>query len=269
MIDGHAAQIKIVDDGLEHCCIQRLPRGFHGIPEHVQHQDAAGHESQRCGHIKHRPLAGANARLGQRVDVVGDGFETGIGATAVGIGEQQRGGDKSPARLFRHHCGFAQCCRDQLRQTVRVRIDTPANKHDMDNDEADENRQQDLDCFLDAAQIDGQQQAHQHHCKRYFPAMPLQRQQTEHRVSAAGHRNGDGQHVVDDQRRTRNQAGAWADQLGCDFVAATAVRKQLDDLVVGQRNDEHGQNGRRGEIQAELGMRSEREIGFFGAVTGR
>jgi len=54
--------------------------------------------------------------------------------------------------------------------------------------------------------------------------------------------------------------------LGGDLVATTAGREQLDDLVIGQGDDEYGQEGSSGEIETEMGILAQGEERFLRTV---
>src|SRR5262249_20646536 len=69
----------------------------------------------------------------------------------------------------------------------------------------------------------------------------------EDRVAARGDRGGDGQDVVDQQRRAGDQARPRADQPGGDHVAAAPEGEVLDDLAVRGGDDHHRQRGGGGE----------------------
>ena len=71
------------------------------------------------------------------------------------------------------------------------------------------------------------------------------RQETEQGVRAAGHREGDRQDVIDQERRARNHAHSGGQQLAGDQVTSAAGREQLDDLGVARADDEHRQHRRR------------------------
>ena len=60
-----------------------------------------------------------------------------------------------------------------------------------------------------------------------------------------------------------------ADQAGGDAVTAAAGGEQLDDLVVGERDDEHGRRGRERQVEAQMRVHTQRTEGFFGAVRRR
>src|SRR4029450_9838079 len=60
-----------------------------------------------------------------------------------------------------------------------------------------------------------------------------------------------------------------SDQPRGDLVTTAAIREELDDLVVRKRDDEYRHRNRNGEIESEMGVLSQREIGFLGTVSGR
>ena len=88
-------------------------------------------------------------------------------------------------------------------------------------------REQELDRFLGAAEVEKYQPQHKGNFSDQFDAMHGCREKTEERVCAAGNRNSDGQHVIHNQSGTGNQAGPWTQQFRGDEIAAAARGKQL------------------------------------------
>ncbi len=122
----------------------------------------------------------------------------------------------------------------------------------MRQHKAEEDRQQHFDRLLHATQI--QHDEHNNH-KCFGPKFVLmksERQKRRQSIDSGGDRNRDCQHIVDDQCATGNQPHIRSDQLGGDTIAATAGWKQLDDLVICQCDDEHGDCGRDRHVQAEM-----------------
>ena len=147
-----------------------------------------------------------------------------------------------------------------------MRPDAVGDQREMRDAEADEDRRQQADRLAHPAQVQVDQQ-HDHGDRRLqLHDLVHRRQQAEERVDAARRRDRDRQHVVDDQCGARDETRVGTDELGRHLVAAAAVRKQLDDLVVGQRDHEHCERGRHGEVQRELVVRAERHERFGGAV---
>ena len=165
--------------------------------------------------------------------------------------------------------GFDDGIGDQLGQTIGVGDDAVDDQEDVGEDEAEKNRQQYFDRFLHASKVEHDQHDSQPDLGRQFVGLGVDRQQAEQRVHSGGDGNGDGQHVIHQQRRARHQPGFGAQQLGGYFVAAAAGRKQFDDLVIGQGNDKHGQEGGGGQIQAEVGVLAQRQKRRLGAVADR
>jgi hypothetical protein len=136
--------------------------------------------------------------------------------------------------------------------------DAVGDQEHMGDEKADKNGQKDSDRLLHPAHVHHQQHDHQHQLGAELELTRRRRQQTEQRVYTAGHRDRDGQHIVDHQRRARNQSSTGADETGGHAVSAPAGRKQLDHLVVGKRNNEHRRRGGDRHVQPELGMCAER-----------
>jgi hypothetical protein len=73
----------------------------------------------------------------------------------------------------------------------------------------------------------------------------------EDRVSAGGDRCGDGEDVVDEERRAADHAEAAAEQFRGDDVPSAARREVLDDARVRVRDDEDGDRGAEREADGE------------------
>ncbi len=183
------------------------------------------------------------------------------------IGAQKQRHREDPARFLEQLVGLPQRLRHHAVEQFGFGGDAVADQQGMAQEKAKENRQQDLDRLLHAAQVEQDQQAHQRQFADELVGLPVRGQQAEHRIRRAGHRNGDGQHIVHNQRRAGQQAGIGADQARRRLVAAAAGREQLNHLIVGQRDDEH--RHRRGDcqIKPQMGMHPQRQKRFFGAVT--
>ena len=259
----------MIDDRFENDRIQRLAGTLRDVPQQIQQHDAAGGKRERCRHVEHRPFAGRDARFGERVDVVRHRFQAGVGAAALRISEQYRRHHENPAGLAREARGLVQRFGNQRRQAVRVRVDAITDKHHVHDHEADEDRQQEFDRLFHAAQVERHEQYDRREFDAYLVAVQAERQQAEHRIGAAGNRYCNRQHVVDDERRAGHEAGMRAEQIGGDLVAAAAVRKELDDLVVRERDDEDGDRDRDREIKAEVRVAAQRQERFFRPVTRR
>jgi hypothetical protein len=84
------------------------------------------------------------------------------------------------------------------------------------------------------------------------------RDEAEERVASRRDRHRDGQHVVDDQRAARDDAGPLAQQLGRDHVAAAAMRELLDNAAVRGGDDHNRQRHRHGNAERQVRVRAER-----------
>jgi hypothetical protein len=269
LVQHLAAEPHAGDDAAEGGGVEGLAGHRPRVPQQVQQDDATGGNRQRQRHVEHRHLAGAHTRLGQQVDVVRHRLQAGIGTAALGIRQQQHAGHAGPADVLRQLARFKHSVRQQLRQVGRVGDDAVDDQHQVGGDETEEDRQQDLDRFLQAAQIHHDQQRDEEGFGPKFIRLEAERQEGRQRVDPGGDRDRDGQHVVQHQRRARHQPEVRPDQLGGDAVTAAAGREQLDHLVVGQRDDEDGDRGGGRHVQAEVGMGAQRAEGLLGAVGGR
>ena len=79
-------------------------------------------------------------------------------------------------------------------------------------------------------------------------------QQAEQGVAGRGDRDGDRQHVVDQQRTARDHADPLPEQLRGHQVSAAAAGKLLDDVAVAGRDDEHRGDDRQGEEHGQVAM---------------
>ena len=98
--------------------------------------------------------------------------------------------------------------------------------------------------------------------------MPFHRQEAEDRVRPACDGDRDGQHVVDEQGRTRDHTGRGREELCRHEVAASAGREELDDLRVARANNEDGSHAHQQHDQRKVRMRTERLEGFLGSIAG-
>ena len=101
-----------------------------------------------------------------------------------------------------------------------------------------------------------------------MPGEPLRRENGKDGVSAAGYRNGDGEHVIDKQRASGNNAGCWGEKLGCDEISATAAGEEFDDLRIADANDGDGQHGGESHDRRERNVNAEGFERFLRTVTG-
>ena len=129
--------------------------------------------------------------------------------------------------------------------------------HDQERvreNETDKDRQQDRDRFPHPTQVE----QHEPHDERDFGCKLVwlegERKQREQGIDPARDRNRDGEHVIENERGARDEARIGADQARGDPVAAPARGKQLDDLVVGERDDEHGRRRGEREVQPQIGV---------------
>jgi hypothetical protein len=106
------------DDAAEYHGVQRLAFDWRRAPQQIQQDDAARGERERGCHVEHRQLAGAHHRLTQRLDVVRDRLDAGVGSAPerVGAQEQRQCGDPSDVvhELFR----FGHRVRHDQRKTL-------------------------------------------------------------------------------------------------------------------------------------------------------
>jgi hypothetical protein len=70
---------------------------------------------------------------------------------------------------------------------------------------------------------------------------------------ACGHRDGDGEQVVDQDRGTGDQCRIDAKVLACDDVRSPVHRVGLHRLAVARDDDEHQEGNRAGDGEDETG----------------
>ena len=102
--------------------------------------------------------------------------------------------------------------------------------------------------------------------KNDLVAVQVDGQEAEQGVAAGGDGDGDGQHVVDQQRTARDHAGIRAQGVGGHDVAAAAVGKLFDDMGIGVGDDKNGQGGGQGQEDGQVGMLAQGAEGFLRAV---
>src|SRR5262245_21459392 len=102
----------------------------------------------------------------------------------------------------------------------------------MDDDKKEKDRQQEKNGFFGTAQVEIKEKKKQAELTRQFDPVDRAWQEAEDLIARAGHRNGDGKHVIDDQGRTRRQPSFRAEKLGSNNVATASCRKKVDNLAV-------------------------------------
>src|SRR4051794_12605015 len=115
-------------------------------------------KAQRDGHVEHRPLAGRDPRLHQRLDVVGYRLDAGVGAAAYGIGAEKKRDSEDPTHFPRQGAGFLHRLRDQCRKVSGLHRNTVEDQHDMGYEEPEKDWQQDFDRLAHAAQVEVEEQ---------------------------------------------------------------------------------------------------------------
>src|SRR5262249_2950979 len=69
--------------------------------------------------------------------------------------------------------------------------------------------------------------------------------------------------------RTRDEACVRPDQISGDLVTPTARWKELDDLVIGNGNDKHGDGCRRCHVEPKMRVPAERQERLLWAIASR
>ena len=255
---------------LEQHGVHRLALGGRDVPEQVADQQAAGRERQRDGHVDHRALAGLHARLAHDGQAVGDGLDAGVGAAAHRVGPaaaarpcRRSPGSRRPARSrSRTLAAAAGICGACARMPPTMPSTCVARKRRKTGSRTitDSRTPRMLSTVRPPSRTTSVDQ---------LRAVPAQRQEAEEGVAGRGDRDGDGQHVVDQQRAAGDDADVLAQQLGRHDVAAAAVGELLDDAPVGRGDDEDGAGRHHGQRQQQVGVLAEGAEGLVGAVGGR
>ena len=234
--------------------------------EQVTEKEERGGKGQRGGHVEHGALAGLHPWLAHDLQAVGDRLDAGVGAAPQGVGpheEQQDadhadGGDvvADAAAKLAHH-------RDEA-----VRVDgDPVDEHDdVGRHEEHEDRRQDRYRFLDAPDVEDDQDHYQEAGEGNLEVVILDRQVAEDRIHAGGDRDGDGHHVIDQQGAARNDPGLLPQHVGGHDVSAAAVGEVLDDARIGVGDDEDRQGHCHGQEKRKVGVLSQGPEGLFRTV---
>ena len=144
--------------------------------------------------------------------------------------------------------------------------DAVADQERVGDEEPEKNGQQDADRLLHAAHVHHQQHNDQHQLGSELEIACRGRQQAEQGIDATGNRYRDSEDIVDNQRRAGDQSRARADETARYAIPAAAGRKQLDDLVVRERNNEHRRRGRERHVEPEVGVLAQRLERLFRTV---
>ena len=202
-------------DAAEHDRVERLAFDRRGVPQQVQQDDAACREREAEGHHQHGQLAGADDRLGQAIDVVGNRFDPGIGAAAQRVRLQEQRQHEEPAGFLARTRGLRSGCRacSAGRPSAWAKMPQPISTAWVATKPRKiGSRKRMLSLAprrLSHSNTSTMLQA-VHSLNGCQPAGSSENK----RVGAAGHRDRDGQHVIDDQRGSGHQPGARAEQRG-------------------------------------------------------
>ena len=127
-------------------------------------------------------------------------------------------------------------------------------------------------CLAHAAQVSDDEQCDESEAGHHAVVVQLGYEARD-RGDAGGSRDGDGQHVVDEERRCRDESRDDAVVLARDEVAAAAVWVCADDARLRQdddREDEHDRDrDRHREREGRRPRESKNAHGLFGRVRGR
>ena len=217
----------------------------------------------------HGAFAGLDLRLAENGKTVAHRLDSGVGARAHAVGahdEQEHAGEPEFGLRLDH---IGPRGSDDSAEVSQVRDHGVADDERVREDKGQEYRHQGEDRFFDAAHVHGDkdEDAEKRECD--LVRQPLSGKKTEERIGAAGDGNSNGEHVVDQKRRSRNHAGSRREQFACDEVAAAARGEELDDLGVARGYDEHRNAGHERDKNAQIHMAVNGQKRFFRTVTGR
>ena len=100
----------------------------------------------------------------------------------------------------------------------------------------------------------------------YLVVVEAHGEKAEEGVGAGDEGDRDGQHIVDEERAARHDAGPLADGMGSHDVAAAAVGKVLDDAGVSVGDDQDGEGRGEGQEDREVGVGPEGAEGLLRPV---
>ena len=285
-LGGHKQQQRLGHQGHQHeaAAERRPPAGGHGVEEHgverlARHgpdlkeqvaDDESDHgDGQGQGHVEHGALAGFFPGFAQDGQAVGHGLDAGIGAGAhaVGVQHEEQHADHAEFGMGRAHI-LAQPA-GQGGQGRGMGAHAVADDHGVGDDKGHEHRHESHDRFLDPAQVEHDQKHHPGDGHAKTPGLPGCGQETEDRVRAAGHGQGDGEHVVDKQGTARDHAHLGRKQRAGHDVAAAPGGEQFDDLGIGGTDDENGQGRAQGHEHGQEGVLAQGQVGLGRTVAGR
>ena len=233
------------------------------VEEQVAEDDAARRDREADGHVCHRPLGGLHPRLAHDLQAVRDCFDARVRAAAQRVCAEEE--EREPAEAHRAQPAM-EAGRDLRRDLVRASQMEPDAGGDDDRvrrDEDEEDGRQGLHRLLDAAQVQededderGQLDLELEREPRYLQVRPpiAVGQDAEQRIAAGRDRDGDGQNVVDEQRRAAHHSEPRSEKAACDHVPAAAEREVLDDAAVRGRDDQHREGRRHGQEDGEISV---------------
>src|ERR1700730_11389409 len=272
--DDPGAEVQCADSPsgsqpFEKHCIERLAALRLDLLQQVGDQDAARDEGQRYGHVDHSALAGKRPRLAQDRQAVADRLDAGVGPRTHAVGAEEHYRQPEHPKRAETVMSLADSVAGYRGQLALASDQRVNHKNGMHYDEREENRQQCEHRFLHSAQVHPDHRQHYRDTCVHLEGRPLDWQETEDRVSAAGDRDRDRQDVIDDQSASGDQARVATEQLGRYQISAASGRKLVDCLTVRRGDYEYGQRHQERQENREVLMRAERYECFFRAVAGR
>ncbi len=224
--------------------------------------------AKRCGNQESidRALAGLYPRLPHDLQAVTNRLDTGVGTAPQGISphEEEQDAEDADAGEVVFQAGLDIA--DQRAAFIGMGEDSVDQHQNMAGDEGHEDRRHDRYGFLDAADVEDDQDHRQGAGYRDLVMMETLGDVTEDGIAAGGDRDGDGHHVVHQQGASRNDPGLLPQHVGGHDVAPAAVGEMLDDARIGVRDDEYRQRGGQAEKDRQVGVLSQSPEGLLGAV---
>ena len=180
-----------------------LPGDRADAEEEVADEDAAGRQGQGDGEIDHGPLAVVDAGFAHDLEAVRDGLDARERPAAHGEGPQEEEGHAAQAERGQPALKAGADVGGHGPDLGDVLDDAVADEQDVGQDEDDEDRRQHGHRFLDAAQVDDDEEDDGQDLERRLQRLVGRREEAEDGVPAGHDGDGDGQHVVDEQGARR------------------------------------------------------------------
>ncbi len=215
-------------------------------PEEVAEEEARRGDRKGRGHVGHGALARSYPWLAHDLQAVGDGLDARVGACAHGIGPEHEGEDAEYAHDAEVMAEISVNLPHDGLDIGRVAEYAVTEQHHVGQDEDHEYGRHEKNRFLHPPRVQHDEEDDQEDDEAHLVVVEAHREETEKGVRAGDEGDRDGQHIVDEKRAARYDAGLLADGMGGHDVAAAPVGEVLDDTGVGVGDDKDGERPWRG-----------------------